>query len=71
MILMSGHGEYGVEGRDELGVTVADQEPEASAGVIQIHTEVAGLLGEPRSGGVGGTPRICTRRVACSMTKNA
>ena len=54
MILMVGCGAHGVEGRGELGVAVADQEPEATAGLIEIHAEVAGQLGEPRSGGVGG-----------------
>jgi hypothetical protein len=49
-----GRGEHGVEGRGELGVAVADQELEATVGVIEIHAEVAGQLGQPGSGGVGG-----------------
>jgi hypothetical protein len=40
-----GRGEHGVEGRGERGVAVADQEPEATAGLIEIHAEVAGQLG--------------------------
>ena len=47
-------GEHGVEGGGELGVPIADQEPEATAGVVEVHDQVAGLLGEPGAGGVGG-----------------
>ena len=54
MILDVDGGEDGVEGGGELGVAVADQEPEASTGVVEVHEQVAGLLGEPGSGGVGG-----------------
>ena len=46
-------GEDGVEGGGELGVAVADQKPEAPTGIIEVHEQVAGLLGEPGSGGVG------------------
>ena len=31
-----------------------DEKPEASTGVVEIHEEVASLLGQPRAGGVGG-----------------
>jgi hypothetical protein len=62
-------GEDGVEGGVELGVAVADEESESSTGVLEVHEQVAGLLGEPGCGGVSVTPRMCTRRVACSMTK--
>ena len=47
-------GEDGVERGGELGVAVADEEPEAAAGVVEVHEQVAGLLGEPGAGGVGG-----------------
>jgi hypothetical protein len=47
-------GEDGVEGGGELGVAVSDEKPEAPTGVIEVHAEVAGLLGQPGSGGVGG-----------------
>ena len=47
-------GEDGVEGGGELGVAVADEEPESSTGVVEVHEQVAGLLGEPSCGGVGG-----------------
>ena len=35
-------GEDGVEGGGELRVAVADQEPDASAGILEIHDQVAG-----------------------------
>jgi len=47
-------GEHGVEGGGELAVAVADQEPEASVGVVEVHEQVAGLLGQPGSGRVRG-----------------
>ena len=47
-------GEDGVEGGGELGVAVPDEEPEATAGVVEIHEQVAGLLGQPGTGGVRG-----------------
>jgi len=47
-------GEDRVEGGGELGVAVADEEPETTPGVVEIHGEVAGLLGQPGTGGMGG-----------------
>jgi hypothetical protein len=47
-------GEDGVEGGVELGVAVADKEPESSTGVLEVHEQVAGLLGEPGCRGVRG-----------------
>ena len=47
-------GEDGVERGGELGVAIADQEPEVAAGVVEVHEQVAGLLGEPGAGGMGG-----------------
>jgi hypothetical protein len=47
-------GEDRVEGSGELGVAVPDEEPEAPSGVVEIHAEVAGLLGQPGTGGMGG-----------------
>jgi hypothetical protein len=47
-------GEDGVKGGRELGVTVPDEEPEAAAGVLEVHEQVARLLGQPGSGGVAG-----------------
>ena len=47
-------GEDGVERGGELGVAIADKEPDAAPGVVEIHAEVAGLLGQPGAGRVGG-----------------
>ena len=47
-------GEDRVERRGELGIAVPDEEPEAPSGVVEIHAEVAGLLGQPGSGGMCG-----------------
>ena len=51
-----GAGEHGVEGGDELGISVADQEPELLGAVTEVHEQVAGLLGDPGAGGMGGDP---------------
>ena len=51
-----GAGEDGVERGGELAVPVADQEPEPVGAIAEIHEQVAGLLGDPGSGGVGGDP---------------
>ena len=51
-----GAGEDGVERGGELAVPVADQEPEPVAAVAEVHQQVAGLLGDPGAGGVGGHP---------------
>jgi hypothetical protein len=42
-----------VERSDELGVPVADQEPERGSTVIQLNHEIAGLLGHPRASRMG------------------
>ena len=51
-----GTGEDRVEGGGELAVPVADQEPEPVGAVAKVHEQVAGLLGDPSAGGVGGDP---------------
>ena len=51
-----GAGEHRVEGCDELAVWVADQKPELLGLVAEIHEQVAGLLGHPGAGGMGGYP---------------
>ena len=48
--------EHGGEGRGELAVAVADQEPELLGAVAEVHEQVAGLLGDPGPGGVSGDP---------------
>ena len=47
-------GEHRVERGGELGVAIADQESEAAPGVVEVHEQVAGQLGQPGAGGVGG-----------------
>ena len=51
-----GAGEDGVERGGELAVPVADQEPEPVGAIAEVHQQVAGLLGDPGAGGVGGDP---------------
>jgi hypothetical protein len=47
-------GEHGIEGAGELGVPISDQELECRQTVAEVHHEVASLLGNPRTAGVGG-----------------
>jgi hypothetical protein len=56
-------GEDGVERGGELGVAVPDEEPEPRTGVVELHEQVAGLLGQQAPVGWAVTPRMCTRRV--------
>jgi len=51
-----GADEDGVEGRGELAVPVADQEPEPVGALAEVHQQVAGLLSDPGRGRVGGDP---------------
>jgi hypothetical protein len=51
-----GAGEHRVEGGGEPGITVADQEPELLGAVTEVDEQVAGLLGDPGAGGMGGDP---------------
>jgi hypothetical protein len=51
-----GTGEHGVKVGSEFAVSVADQESEAVGAVAEIHEQVAGLLGDPDAGGMGGDP---------------
>jgi hypothetical protein len=46
-------GEHGIETGDELGVAIADQETQLFDPVIEIHQQIASLLGHPRPGRVG------------------
>ena len=56
MIRNVGAGEHSVERGGELTVPVADQEPEPVRSLSEVHQQVAGLLGDPVAGGVGGDP---------------
>jgi hypothetical protein len=49
-------GQDGIERRGELTSAVADEEPEPGGMVAEVHQEVAGLLGGPRSSSVTGRP---------------
>jgi hypothetical protein len=51
-----GSGKHRVERGAELGVAVPDKEPDAVSGVVEVHEQIAGLLGEPGAGGAGGDP---------------
>jgi len=51
-----GTGEDRVEGGGELAVPVADQELESVGAFAEVDEQVAGLLGDPGPGGVGGDP---------------
>jgi hypothetical protein len=51
-----GTGEHGGKVGSEFAVSVADQESEAVGAVAEIHEQVAGLLGDPDAGGMGGDP---------------
>jgi hypothetical protein len=46
--------EYGIEGAGELGIPVADQEPELAGLVAEVEQEITRLLGDPRGGWLGG-----------------
>src|SRR5215217_6459347 len=46
--------EDGVEAARELTVSVADQEAEMRRRLVECRGELAGLLGDPGAGGVGG-----------------
>jgi hypothetical protein len=46
----TGAGEDGIEGLRELGVPIADEEPEAVRGLAEAEEQVPGCLGDPLSG---------------------
>jgi hypothetical protein len=47
-------GEHRVEDRRKLGVVVAEQEPQAGGTLVEVHQHVAGMLGHPGAGRIGG-----------------
>ena len=67
MIRMSAPDQHSVERGGELAVPVADQEPEPVGSVAEIHEEVAGLLGDPGPGRMGGDPGEVHAATACSI----
>ena len=46
--------EDGIEGAGELGIPVAEQEPELAGLVAEVEQEITRLLGDPRGGWLGG-----------------
>jgi hypothetical protein len=64
----AGAGEDRVEDGGELAVPVADQEAELLGAVAEVHQQVAGLLGDPGRGGMGGDPGQALPSVPCSIT---
>jgi hypothetical protein len=46
-----GGGEDGVERGGELGVAIPDQKPELAPGVVEVHEQAAGQLGQPSARG--------------------
>ena len=56
MMRMSAPANTASKAAVNLAVPVADQEPELVGVVAEVHEQVAGLLGDPGPGGVGGDP---------------
>jgi hypothetical protein len=52
----AGPGQDRVERGGELAGPVADEEPEGGGAVVEIHQQVAGVLGGPGSGGMARRP---------------
>jgi hypothetical protein len=63
--------EDGVEGRGELAVAIADEEPESPAGVVESMVRLRASWVSHAPVGCAVTPRMWTRRVVCSIAKNA
>ena len=57
-------GQDGVERISELASAVADEEPEGGGAVVEVHQQVAGLLGGPGAGRVAGRPEYVHVAVA-------
>jgi hypothetical protein len=53
----AGAGHDSVERGGELACSVADEEPEGGGTVVEVHQQIAGLLGGPCSGRVAGRPQ--------------
>jgi hypothetical protein len=60
----------GIEGAGEFGVPVADEEAESLGALVQVHQQVPALLRHPCAGRGQMVPRMWTRRLAISITKN-
>ena len=64
----AGTGEHGVEGGGELGIAVADEEPELVGAAAEVDQQVAGLWVTQAPVGWAVIPARCTRRRPCSIT---
>jgi hypothetical protein len=62
--------EHGVEGRDELGVAIPDEEPDPGAGVLEIGHQVACELGQPLPVRMGGDAEDPQASGGISTAKN-
>ena len=56
MMRMSAPAKTASKAAVNLAISVADQEPELLGVVAEVHEQVAGLLGHPGAGGMGGDP---------------
>jgi hypothetical protein len=61
-------GEDLIEGAGELGVAVPDEEADGAGSVCEVDEQVAGVLRGREPSGWAVTLRMCTCRVATSMT---
>jgi hypothetical protein len=59
-----------VERSGELSGTVTDEEPEGATAVVEVHQQVAGLLGGPCAGRVAGHAEDVHVAVRTSRAKN-
>jgi hypothetical protein len=64
-------GEDCVEAGGEFGVTIADEKPKPLAASSRSMVRLRACWVNHSLVGCAVTPRMCARRVACSMTKNA
>jgi hypothetical protein len=64
-------GEDSIEGDGEPAIAISDEEPEAGIGVVGPMSRLRACWHSQAPVGWAVTPRMCTRRLACSMTKNA
>ena len=55
-------GKDRIERGCELGIPVAEHQPEPTDALLEVHHQVAGLLGHPLPTGCGVTPSTWTRR---------
>jgi hypothetical protein len=59
--------EHVVEPAAELRVTIANKEADPASSILEDKQQVAGLLGDPQTVGLGVIPAKWTRRVSSSM----